>query len=191
MCRKYIFVKTVKKLNLWEKTTVDKSAWIKAWHLVTFQKNTPDFRTRIAGFLSKLTNINLSPMPEELVTHIKQAVPNSKNQELLTSMGSHGVPCLKQLGGSFTNWIFNPFMATTANRNSWMNEWMNGFISCWWKIHSWTWSRISQQRPILTKKDTLILYSNLFKKVLQKDKVLLILHEMKQGPKTGHNFCLH
>ena len=106
-------------------------------------------------------------------------------------MGSHGVPCLKQLGGSFTNWIFNPFMATTANRNSWMNEWMNGFISCWWKIHSWTWSRISQQRPILTKKDTLILYSNLFKKVLQKDKVLLILHEMKQGPKTGHNFCLH
>ena len=191
MCRKYIFVKTVKKLNLWE-TTVDKSAWIKAWHLVTFQKNTPDFRTRIAGFLSKLTNINLSPMPEELVTHIKQAVPNSKNQELLTSMGSHGVPCLKQLGGSFTNSIFNPFMPKQQiGTPEWMNEWMNGFISCWRKIHSWTWSRISQQRPILTKKDTLILYSNLFKKVLQKDKVLLIFHEMKQGPKTGHNFCLH
>ena len=129
MCQKYIFVQTVKKLNLWEKTTVDKSAWIKAWHLVTFQKNTPDFRTRIAGFLSKLTNINLSPMPEELVTHIKQAVPNSKNQELLTSMGSHGVPCLKQLGGSFTNSIFNPFMAKTANRNSWMNEWFHFMLT--------------------------------------------------------------
>ena len=64
--------KQLKNSNLWEKTTVDKSAWIKAWHLVTFQKNTPDFRTRIAGFLSKLTSINLSPMPEELVTHIKQ-----------------------------------------------------------------------------------------------------------------------
>ena len=47
-------------------------------------------------------------------------------------MGSHGVPCLKQLGGSFTNSIFNPFMpkqqiGTPEWMNEWMNEWMVSF----------------------------------------------------------------
>ena len=38
MCRKCIFMQTVKKLNLWGKTAADESAWIKAWIISTSRK---------------------------------------------------------------------------------------------------------------------------------------------------------
>ena len=66
MCPICIFVETVKKLNLWEKTAVDKSAWIKAWDSIivevgskmVFFVGLAHFFFRTTGFQLQLFNIN-------------------------------------------------------------------------------------------------------------------------------------